>query len=68
MITLDDWGFPIIGDCDVPEYLIGEAREAVRVSPKLALRLESRSTARSRPQQLRSFGKGYEVTISVPCI
>lgn len=47
MITLDVWGFPIIRDCDVPDRLIGEAREAVRVWPKLALRLKSHSKARS---------------------
>src|SRR4249920_361171 len=40
LITLDDWGFPIIRDTDVPDHLLDEAREAVRVCPKLALRLE----------------------------
>ena len=49
MITFDDWGFPIIRDCDVPDRLIGEAREAVRVCPRPALRLESHSKARSPP-------------------
>jgi ferredoxin len=45
LITLDDWGFPIIHGGDVPGRLIAEAREAVRVCPKLALRLESPATA-----------------------
>ena len=49
LITLDDWGFPIIRDGDVPDPLIAEAREAVRICPKLALRLEGPSNARSRP-------------------
>jgi ferredoxin len=40
LITLDDWGFPIIRDGDVPDHLLDEAREAVRICPKLALRLE----------------------------
>ena len=40
LITLDDWGFPIVSDDDVPGILLDEAREAVRVCPKLALRLE----------------------------
>jgi len=40
LITLDDWGFPIIGKSDVPEVLRADAREAVRLCPKLALRLE----------------------------
>ena len=39
LITLDDWGFPIIRD-NVPGPLAQDAREAVRVCPKLALRLE----------------------------
>ncbi len=40
LITLDDWGFPIIRDLDVPERLLEEAREAIRLCPKMALRLE----------------------------
>lgn len=40
IVTLDDWGFPIIRDGDVPVGLLHEAREAVRICPKLALRLE----------------------------
>ena len=40
LIALDDWGFPIVSDDDVPGGLLDEAREAVRVCPKLALRLE----------------------------
>ncbi len=40
LITLDDWGFPIVRDVDVPVGLLDEAREAVRICPKLALRLD----------------------------
>lgn len=42
LISLDDWGFPIIRTADVPRGLVGEADEAVRLCPKLALRLERR--------------------------
>ena len=42
LVTLDDWGFPLIRDDDVPAGLREEAREAVRLCPKLALRLEAR--------------------------
>jgi ferredoxin len=42
LIELDDWGFPIIRKDNFPDHLAGEAREAVRVCPKLALRLERR--------------------------
>ena len=41
LIALDDWGFPVIDGDDVPQDLLEEAREAVRVCPKLALRLET---------------------------
>jgi ferredoxin len=40
LITVDDWGFPIIREGDVPARLQADARETVRVCPKLALRLE----------------------------
>jgi ferredoxin len=40
LITLDDWGFPIIASGDLPAELQGQAGEAVRLCPKLALRLE----------------------------
>ncbi len=40
LITLDDWGFPIIRDGAVPGRLRAEARETVRICPKLALRLD----------------------------
>ena len=41
VITLDDWGYPIIRDADVPAGLVGEASEAVRLCPRLALRLDA---------------------------
>jgi ferredoxin len=40
LITLDDWGFPKISDVDLTGRLQREAREAIRLCPKLALRLE----------------------------
>jgi ferredoxin len=47
LITLDDWGFPIILHQDVPPALRREAAEAVRICPLLALRLDH--PARARP-------------------
>ena len=41
LIALDDWGFPVIRGGDVPEGLLEEAQEAVRLCPKLALWLET---------------------------
>jgi len=46
LITLDDWGFPIIRDQDVPQALRREAAEAVRLCPLLALRLDHPARAR----------------------
>jgi ferredoxin len=43
LISLDDWGFPIIRASAVPEHLHGEAREAIRICPKLALRLDRKN-------------------------
>ena len=42
LITLDDWGFPVIADQDVPPNLWHEAQEALRLCPMLALRLDRR--------------------------
>jgi len=38
LVALDDWGYPIIAG-RVPPGLEGQAREAVRLCPRLALRL-----------------------------
>lgn len=39
LITVDDWGYPLIADRDVPPELEPLARQAVSVCPTLALRL-----------------------------
>jgi len=44
LITLDDWGYPMISDPFVPPRLLDDARETVRACPKLALRLERTQT------------------------
>jgi ferredoxin len=40
LITLDDWGFPIMTGEAVPPGRLADARETVRACPMLALRLE----------------------------
>jgi ferredoxin len=40
LVTLDDWGFPIIERGELPPALQGQAREAIRLCPRLALRLD----------------------------
>jgi ferredoxin len=41
LITLDDWGFPMLRDQDVPLGLRPAAEEAIRLCPKLALRIDT---------------------------
>jgi len=42
LISLDEWGYPIIADRPVPRRLQPEARRAVSLCPRLALLLEQR--------------------------
>ena len=39
LITLDDWGYPIIAACPVPEDLERLAHAVVELCPKMALQL-----------------------------
>lgn len=43
LIALDDWGFPIVEPGPVPPGLLADAKAAVRICPRLALRLTSTS-------------------------
>jgi ferredoxin len=40
LIRLDDWGYPIIDEAEVPPELIGLARKAADACPTLALLLD----------------------------
>lgn len=40
IVDLDEWGYPIVRG-EVTEELLAEARVAVRMYPRLALRLET---------------------------
>jgi ferredoxin len=42
LIALDDWGYPLIADAEVPPELEALARRAVSVCPTLVLRLTVR--------------------------
>jgi ferredoxin len=41
-ITLDEWGYPIVNESELPPELIDHARRAVAACPTMALLLESR--------------------------
>jgi ferredoxin len=40
LIRLDDWGYPVVDDSEVPRDLVGLAERAVDACPTLALLLE----------------------------
>jgi ferredoxin len=42
LISLDEWGYPLLPAGDVPDVLIRDARRAVAGCPALALRLSDR--------------------------
>jgi ferredoxin len=41
LIVLDDWGFPMVIEPEVPPHLVGEAKRAASLCPKIALALRS---------------------------
>jgi len=45
LISLDEWGYPILRGEDVPAELHRAARDAVAACPRLALRVRRRNTA-----------------------
>ncbi len=49
LIGLDEWGYPILADREVPAQLGSLARRAVRLCPTLALRLEAANADRRVP-------------------
>lgn len=48
LIALDEWGYPLIADRDVPPELEALARRAASVCPTLALRLSGRHATGQR--------------------
>ena len=40
-VVLDDWGYPIIEEAEIPPHLLSHARRAAEACPTLALLLES---------------------------
>ena len=46
LITLDDWGYPIIDQRPIPPALLDHARRAAEACPTLALLLEAEPSRR----------------------
>jgi ferredoxin len=56
LISLDEWGYPVIADQQVPPRLARQARRAVTDCPALALRLApapERPAVATRPETSR---------------
>jgi ferredoxin len=51
LISLDDWGFPVVVDEDVPTHLVGAAKRAARLCPKVALSLSSSDSRAQEPRR-----------------
>ena len=47
-ITLDEWGYPMLGDQPLPAALLEAAKRAVRDCPRRALTLSVRTKTPSR--------------------
>jgi len=43
LVTLDEWGYPIVEDGPIAPELAKEARRAVSMCPRLALMIERRN-------------------------
>ena len=46
LISLDEWGFPVVAEGEVPRGLEGHAKRAAGACPTLALALERTAEAR----------------------
>ena len=42
LVSLDEWGYPIVSDDPIPPELAKEARRAVSMCPRLALMIDGR--------------------------
>jgi ferredoxin len=68
LITLDDWGYPIIAKGAVPQRLEELARDTVDVCPKLALTLVQNTTSKSQSGYGRKDGATESLRSSRPSI
>jgi ferredoxin len=57
LISLDDWGYPIIRDEEVSTGLLAGAGEAIRLCPLLALRLDRSGARRAHGRRPHPSGR-----------
>jgi ferredoxin len=60
VITLDEWGYPVIDPGALPEAVLVDARRAASACPMLALRLEA-AAAVTRPSRTTSDLAGRRI-------
>jgi ferredoxin len=53
LVTLDEWGYPMIENAPVPRSLLVHAQRAVTACPTLALALEEMAQAPGSPTRRR---------------
>ena len=51
LVTLDEWGYPVVSDGPVPDDLRRDASRARDVCPAVALRLQRATSVVSRPDR-----------------
>lgn len=49
LIELDEWGYPVFADANVPSHLLAHAKRAVASCPVLALKLTAAVSSPSSP-------------------
>ena len=58
LVSLDEWGYPVVGDDPVPAALVTRAAEAARRCPRRALLLRIRDAADPPPRRPGRPGGG----------
>lgn len=58
LITLDDWGFPVVSDQPVPAHLLPDARVTAHTCPMLALHVDEEKNHRSFGHMNGLVGEG----------
>jgi ferredoxin len=51
LVSLDDWGYPMVVDGEVPAHLVRPVRRAVSACPRLALVLRDAESALGTPRE-----------------
>ena len=59
-IVLDEWGYPVIGDGELPAHLIELARQAAEACPTRALRLEPTRGRADGSSLIDGLGRRYD--------